>query len=409
MTKTELLELIENGENTFVEFKRDDLGPRDLAKELVALSNAEGGYVLLGVEDDHTVSGIQRECLEEWVMTVCRDKIRPPIIPAFETFKNVAGKKDVAVVSVSPGWTVHNMLHNAHRTYFIRVGTQSREADWEELQRLAQRRGSLRFETQAVTGSAMDDFDFGRLFDYFGRIRSQDVPKLSDEPGWRDLLYNTEMLVDSHTEGTACTVAALLLFGKNPQRFLPHASIDVTIYSGTDKDYDSTPQAIRGPLVSLWRESGGTIEIVEPGLIDQAMDRLAVGLSEEGAPERGGARIRKWLYPQEALREAIVNAVVHRDYLLSSTSIEISVYADRLEVVSPGVPPNGITAMRMRTGCRAARNAFLKDILRDYKYMEHMGMGIPRKIIRLMREHNGSEPELVVGEERFSIVLRRAL
>jgi len=409
MTKTELLELIQNGENSFVEFKRDhDIGHRDLAKELVALGNADGGHVLLGVEDDQTISGIQRENLEEWVMTACRVKIRPPIIPTYERIKNVSEGRDVAVVSVSQGWTVHHVLHSGHRTYYVRVGSQSREADWEELQRLAQRRGSLRFETQPVTGSTMDDLDYGRLADYFGRVRGQAAPETTDTEGWRDLLYNTEMLVDSPTEGTACSVAGLLLFGKNPQRFLPHACIDVTFFQGTEKDYDATPRSIRGPLVSLWRDRGDSVEIVEPGLIDQTIERLAAELSTENAPQGSGVREQVWVYPREAMREAVVNAVVHRDYLLSSTSIEVSVYADRIEFVSPGNPPNGITADRMRTGCRAARNAFLKDILRDYRYMEHMGMGIPRKIIRLVREHNGTEPELVVGEEQFSVVLRRA-
>ncbi len=81
MTKTELLELINNGENSGVEFKRDDIDNRALAKELVAFANLAGGQLLLGVEDDGSVSGITRLNLEEWVMTACRDKIRPEVIP----------------------------------------------------------------------------------------------------------------------------------------------------------------------------------------------------------------------------------------------------------------------------------------------------------------------------------------
>jgi len=407
MTKTELLELIQNGESSFVEFKRDDIGHRDLAKELVALSNGDGGHVFLGVEDGGAISGVHRENLEEWVMTACRDKIRPPIIPSFEMIKDVSEGNDVAVISVDPGWTVHHVLHNAHRIYYIRVGTQSREAGWEELQRLAQKRGALRFETQPVSGSSLDDLDLGRLGDYFGRIRGQEVPEPDDLDGWRNILYNTEILVDSTSGGLACTVAGLLLFGKNPQRFLPHASIDVTHFKGTEKDYDATPQAIRGSLVSLWSARGGNSEIIEPGLIDQTLNQLAAILSTGSAPATGGTREVTWAYPPEAIREAVVNAVVHRDYLLSSTSVEISVYADRIEFISPGVPPNGITADRMRTGCRAARNAFLKDMLRDYRYLEHMGMGIPRKIIKLVREHNQTEPELIVGDEQFTLILRK--
>ena len=84
MTRTELLELIRNGENSGVEFKRDTIEARALAKELVAFANFAGGRVLLGVEDDGTLVGITRANIEEWVMQSCRDKIRPELIPFFD-------------------------------------------------------------------------------------------------------------------------------------------------------------------------------------------------------------------------------------------------------------------------------------------------------------------------------------
>ena len=106
-TRTELLEIIENGENSGVEFKRDDLRTQDLAKELVAFSNLEGGMVLLGVEDDGSVSELKKNDLEEWVMSVCRDKIRPAIVPFYEVVREVEEGKDVAVVRVPRGYDVH--------------------------------------------------------------------------------------------------------------------------------------------------------------------------------------------------------------------------------------------------------------------------------------------------------------
>ena len=107
------------------------------------------------------------------------------------------------------------------------------------------------------------------------------------------------------------------------------------------------------------------------------------------------------------MREGIVNAMVHRDYLLSSTDIELSIYEDRLEIVSPGRLPNGITPARMISGCRAARNQLLKDVMRDYNYLEHMGMGVPRKIVAGMKAFNDTEPQLIVGEEVFTLILQR--
>ena len=90
---------------------------------------------------------------------------------------------------------------------------------------------------------------------------------------------------------------------------------------------------------------------------------------------------------------------------LSGTTIELSIYEDRLEVISPGRLPNGITPTRMKTGCRAARNQLLKDVVRDYNYLEHTGMGVPRKIVKGMLEHNGTQPELIEEEERFMVRL----
>jgi len=405
MTRAELLALIRNDENSFVEFKRDVIDNRALAKELVAFCNSEGGHVLLGVEDDQSISGITRENLEEWVMTACRDKIRPPVIPAYEVICDVEPGKDVAVISVQPGWTVHHVWHNNHAYYYIRVGSLSREADTTELQRLFQRRGSVRFETQPVTGSSMADLSQPRLVEYFATIRSQAVPASDDRDGWSRLLLNTEFLVESETDGTReCSVAGLLLFGNAHKRFLPHATIDVVVYPGSDKDYNASFRGTAdSALVRLSNERG---DMIIPGIVDQAMSMLQPYLSTEELD--GAVRTRRWDYPTAALREALVNAVVHRDYLLSATNVEVAVYADRVEIVSPGRPPNGITPDRMRAGCRAARNQLLKDVLRDYGYMEHMGMGIPRKIFKLMQEQVGTEPELVVGEERLTVTLRKA-
>jgi ATP-dependent DNA helicase RecG len=81
------------------------------------------------------------------------------------------------------------------------------------------------------------------------------------------------------------------------------------------------------------------------------------------------------------------------------------IYSNRLEVISPGRLPNGITPERMRTGCRVARNQLLKDVMRDYGYLEHMGMGVPRKIIQGMRAHNGTTPALIEEDERFTVQL----
>lgn len=408
MTKTELLELISNGENSGVEFKRDVIDNRALAKELVAFANLAGGQLLLGVEDDGSISGITRPNLEEWVMTACRDKIRPEVIPYFEVIKDVEPGKDVAVVRVEPGWAVHHVWHNNHRTYYIRVGTLSREASQEELERLFQQRGSFRLEVRAVSGTSFKDFDVRRLKDYFQRLRQQPTPKDDDMTGWQTLLVNTEFMLDEGSS-VAATVGGLLLFAKKPNRFLSQAGIDAAAYPGREKDYAAKERAeLRGAMTPLFSSvESKDSELVENGLVEQAVDFVRRNTDVTATLEDGARRVERWTYPEEAVREAVVNALVHRDYLLSGTNIELSIFDDRLEIVSPGRLPNSITPVRMRTGCRAARNQLLKDVMRDYGYLEHMGMGVPRKIVKGMLEHNGTEPDLVAEEEQFVVRLKK--
>ena len=150
------------------------------------------------------------------------------------------------------------------------------------------------------------------------------------------------------------------------------------------------------------------MEIVDKGVVDRTVDFVERNMGSVASLE-GGRRIRKKSYPLDAVREALVNAVVHRDYALEGTDIEISLYRDRLEVISPGRLPNGVTVEKMKEGVvRVARNGLLKDILRDYGYIEHFGMGVRTRIIESVRRHNGTEPDLVEEDDRFMVRLWKA-
>ena len=398
VTKTEILEIIENGENSGVEFKRDVLENYQLAKALVAFSNLEGGMVLLGVDDDGTIVGLSRDCLQDWVMTACRDKIRPAIIPYFEIIRNVDSGKDIAVVRVLRGLDVYSQWHNTKNSYFIRVGSQSREPTPQELSRLFQQRGLFRADLRPVSGTSIADLDRRRLKDYFGQIRQQDMPSDDDSTGWQTLLDNTEIMVEG-----SVSLSGLLLFGIIPKRFLPQSGVDAAAFSGTEKDYDSIERlALNGPMTPLMDEDGKTLEA---GLVDQALEFVRRNTRTTAYLDSGGRRMEQSEYPVAAVREAIVNALIHRDYLLGNTNIELAIYQDRLEVISPGKLPNGITPERMRAGARATRNQLLKDTMRDYRYVESMGMGVSRKIVRGMYEHNQTNPDLIEANERFFVRL----
>ena len=409
MNKTELLAIIENGESSGVEFKRDDVHADRLAREVVAMLNLEGGRILLGVEDDGTVTGRTRSVseAEQGVMNVCRENVQPAVIPYWETVRWEKSSR-VGVVTLpsdSPDKPYKAKRGRAWVTY-VRVGPTSREATREEEARLYQASGMMRYDIKPVPGTSLRDLDLRRLENYLRDVLSQECPEAEDHRAWEELLMNLDLLLADRGHVLA-TVGGLLLFGRATKRFLPQSGITATAYPGDQKDYATIDEeAIRGPLLPVVSKKG---DLVETGVIDRAVEFASRNMGTEAWLE-GGRRRRRRAFPVDAVREAIVNAVAHRDYTITVTDIELSLYSDRLEVISPGNLPNTVTVPKMRQGYRAARNELLKEILRDYGYVEHRGMGVRRKIIDGMRAHNGTEPDLIEEEDRFMVRLwkRRA-
>ena len=405
MNRTELLELIANGENSRVEFKRDDCHPDDLAKEMSAFLNLVGGTILLGVEDDGTDSGLtrSREEAQQWVMSIARQNLQPATTPVWGCIAT-DGETWIGVVELptdSPG-----KPHKAKRSHawvtYIRVGSTSREATREEEGRLYQAARLVRYEVKPVPDTGSESLDIDRIENYLRHVLKRSAPSRGDAKGWRQLLLNSDLLVT--VAGRVCaSVAGLLLFGENPNRRLPQAGVTAVAFPGTEKEYNTVDEErLRGPLVSMVSRRGS---VVEKGVIDRTVDFVIRNMGSVAWLE-GGRRRRKKALPVDAVREAVVNAVAHRDYTREGTDIEVSLYGDRLEVISPGRLPNGVTVEKMKEGVvRVARNDLLKEILRDYGYIEHYGMGVRHRIIESMRIHNGTEPDLVEQEDRFLVRL----
>ena len=400
MTKAELLELIRNGESSNVEFKRDSEHLDSIAKEISALLNFEGGHILLGVEDNGDVCGItkSRRQAEEWVMNLASQNIQPAFIPSWSCVSFDDGKV-VGVVGLpadSPS-KPHKAKQGATWQTYVRVDTTSRRATYEQEGRLYQSARVMRYDIKPVHETGLASLDLDRISNYF-RIQKRMAPATENIQEWRRILTNIDVL----TEAGDATVAGLLLFGTNPNRRLPQAGITAAAFPGSDKEYNTVDEElIRGPLVPVLSPKE---RVEEKGVIDRAVDFVNRNMGSTAWLE-GGRRLRKKALPIDAVRESIVNAVAHRDYTLAQTDIEISLYQDRLEVISPGRLPNGVTVEKMAEGLRAARNELLKEILRDYRYVEHLGMGVRNRIIGSMRKHNDTKPDLIEEESRFIVRL----
>lgn len=407
MLKSDLLEIIANGENSGVEFKRDDLRPEQLAKEIVALLNFQGGKLLLGVEDDGTISGIQRDDLETWVMdTVFGRFVHPQALPFYEEVVFDDGKR-VAVISLTQGTSKPYVVRNNSREeIFVRVGSTSRLATREQQARLFESGGMLHAEVLPVSGSSLDDLDQARLRDYLINIVGDTMEPQSIED-WEQRLTGLGFMVGRSEGASVCTIAGLILFGRSPRRCLRYAGVRWMSFAGDTKDYQAQDDSeFDGPLVALWEgRSGEGRNIVEDGLLERLIDRMRPFISEEGSEINEGLRRESsYRYPFAAIREAILNALVHRDWT-RPIEVEVVNYSDRLEVISPGALQNSMTIEKMLAGQRSPRNPIIVEIMRDYGYVDARGMGVRRKIVPLTREYVGKEAEFELTDDYLRVII----
>ena len=404
MLRTELLEIIANGENSGVEFKRDDIRSEQLAKEIVALVNFQGGRILLGVEDNGTISGLKREKMEEWVMNVAADKVHPLVLPFYEEV-NMGGAGRVAVLTFPQGNSKpYVRRHKGAEEIFIRVGSTSCAATREQQMRLYEIGGMLHTEALPVSRTSSSDLDRVRIENYLKDIIRD--PALPDSPQtWEDRLANLGFLVEP---GGLCSVAGMVLFGKQPRRHLRQAGLRVFAFNGKTKAYQARLDLIiDAPLAARFDVRDGGRYVIDDGLTEKFLQAIEPFITEEPNQITSGLRRDKSrLYPIETIREIVINALVHRDWT-RSVDIEVGLYEDRLEVISPGGLHNSMTVEKMIAGRRYARNNILMEIMRDYGYVDYRGMGIRNKVLPLLKAHKHPEPAFEANEDYLKTTLYR--
>ena len=394
MLQNELIELIKQGEGSKLEFKRDGAHPESLAKEIAAFANMNGGRILLGVEEDGGISGIQKANFQEWLMNVVVGRYVSPNL--FLDCQEVETDKGaVAVLDIPMGTTKPYKVKRKDRgDIYIRYDSVSRLADDSQIRRLFQSGGDFSAERFPVHGSGLDELDKQRYLHYFKEIL-QNVGEIDEK-----FLQLRDFLVGE--EGNlSCSYFAYALFGMKPGMRLPKVPVRVTVFPGLDKDYETTlDEMVDVPYVGLHNHLGTVVQPIH----EQVVNLLKPFISAERMA--GITRKREWDYPPEAIREAVVNGLIHRDWTVSDY-VRVAAYQDRLEIESPGALPSGMTIEAARSGVRRARNKELVRVFRDYDYLENCGMGIRRKIIPLCLEHSGREPEFEATEHYFKVIMRK--
>jgi len=386
MTIDEIKKIIQNGENSYIEFKEEEIKAKELAEEIVAFSNSEGGMILIGVDDEGNIKGVKDDKIEETVMNICRNNCIPHIIPLYEGIE-VEGKR-IAVITVPKG--LNKPYYTADHKYYIRVGTTKRIASKEELLRLFEASGSLHFDISPVEGTSIKDLNIDIIRDYFMKYNTFD---LFDEPeeSVERILVNADILKE--TDGRKlCTVGGLLVFGKNPEKYLPQNGVSFAHFKGNE---------ITDELIDKKIITGRIQDIAEQLMVviknNMLIPSVINGLKREDKEE----------YPTVVMREAIVNSLVHRNYSISGSKIRVFMYDDRIEFRSPGRLPNTVTIEKMKIGVSYARNPFLVKYMENMRYIDQLGRGIPM-ILKKMKEAGAKEPMLMEQGEEFVLTIYKA-
>lgn len=356
LARDEFAELIASGENSFVEFKDTRTKSGDVAKEMCAFANADGGRILIGVDDEGGGFHDAGDWDEERVMNVARTSIEPPIIPTYQQLRWEEGAH-IAIVGVDRGVEKPYAVQSGEaRRYYVRVGSTSREASREELVRFTQASGAVASDLRPVLGASLDDLDTGLVAGRFAGRRTIDYSVL-DAQDRRRLLIDAEIL---HGQTGCPTIAGLLCYGSDPQSHLPYAELTCVAYAGETPTREIVDQ----------ESAGGRVDeqiVTAVGFIERNVASASniVGVHREESP-----RPR-----EESLREVVANAVAHRHYGIQGPA-HVRVYSNRVEVVSPGEPPNGVTPDSMRAGVSVRRNQFLVQHLVQLGLMDALGRGV---------------------------------
>ena len=397
-TRDQILNQLRAGEDGRAEFKEVRLGDRgvispnveDLAGELVAFANAAGGVVFLGVDDSGVVRGIPPEHLnmvENWIVNVATHNCEPPVRPLLrkELLPDVHGDEQrVLLADVPRGIYVHR---TSGGRYYLRIGSTKRDLTPPELARLFQQRGrEYMFDEQAVLGATVDDLNRHRLEAFFGR--SPTIP-------WLDLLRNTRVTFRDEDGVDRPTVAGLLVFGTEPTEFLPSGSIEAACYRGTRLSSDD--------LIHAERLAGPVSDQIDAGI---GFVARFMQVPSDKRPSNGN----DVPHDLDVVDEAIVNAVAHRDYAISGSKIRLFLFADRLELYSPGKLPNTLTLddMPYRTFTRNQLLASFLSRIRSKRtgqvFLESRGEGV-RKILQDGEAHSGRRPEYELFGDELRLTL----
>lgn len=338
MEKEEFDFILSKGEDYRTEFKENLSG---IDKDMVAFSNADGGIILVGIDDTGKMKGISiNNKFKAEIQSIARN-CDPEIYADISEFKNVL------IISVPESV---KKPHRCSSGFYLRVGPTSQKLNVGEIRELFNRQGKLFFEEVINSEFGVKYFNKTRFYDFLRKA------KISTALAESQLLCNLGL---TNSQGQFKNIA-VLLFGKNPSKFIPQGIITCVLYKGKDKAFIIDKKDFTSDIISNYNDA---ISFLYKNL------RLKYDIKGFG-PRKEILEI-----PEEALKEAVVNAICHRDYSEKGAVIQIDIFDDKVEISNPG----GLIIKESDFGRKSlSRNPALFGLLQRIELVEHVGSGISR-------------------------------
>ena len=378
MTEIEILQLIQGGETSKIQFKERLPHPDSFAQELIAFSNSQGGFILFGVNDKTgelkglSFSEIQE--LNQQMVNIASQKVFPPVYLQTETLS----VNDQRIVAVSIQEGISKPYKDSNGTIYLKNGADKRKVTSnDEIARLLGSRNFFADETE-IYDSGIKDLDIRYFSEYFKKEfeTSYEEKGLSLE----EALIAKKVMRNGHL-----TLAGLLFFGREPQSLRPAFTIKAAMIAGDDlggNNYRSKPEDLKGAIPELFKQSmlyiKSCIKYTQNGQ----------GFNSQGIPEVSII----------ALEEVLQNALIHRDYF-KNAPVRLLIFDNRIEIISPGKLPNSLTVEEVKYGNPVIRNNQIAYFASRTMPYSGLGSGLRRAF--------ASQPDMElindIGGEQFIV------
>lgn len=375
-------------ESSTLEFKESLPKNNQILKTIIGFCNQNGGKLIIGIQDDGTIKGLESDEIEkalEYLDKSIFSETNPNIVPL--VYAQTIGKKTVLIIEVSAGMNkpYHIRSETIDQGTYIRLGRSTVRATPDIIKELSLASRGQPFDALPVHLAKMDDLDVHKINEFF--LKRKNSPKIPDS--FDKALAAYHIITDEYGHRYP-TVTGILLFGKEPQRFFSDAFIICSRFAGLD-----------GRQALATRDCTGT-------LFEQYEEAYSFVLSKlnRSFTITGIVRQEKLEIPDDALRESLINAIIHRNYNVNST-IRIAVFDNRIEIFSPGGFPGPLSEKTLRSGLTYTRNYAIVKIFRELGLSERLGTGL-LKIFASYEEYGLKEPQIIEGENYVKYILPRS-